>query len=228
MNWIQHLLKRRRVYDDLSQEIAQHLREKMDELVAGGMSRQEAEDTARREFGNMTLTEESGREVWRWPTGENFLMDVRYALRMLRQNPGFTCVAILTLALGIGANTAIFSVINAVLLRTLPVRDPQQLVVLTDPEEEGVWVGSSDGERIMLTEHEFEGLRDQNEVFSGVFAVRSELHAANTPEKATHWRWGARPKSAWSAEPTGLCLGLSLSRARRSVRRSTRASGRTQ
>jgi predicted permease len=179
MNWFRQLLTRRKLYDDLSQEIAQHLREKMDELVAGGMSRQEAEDTARREFGNMTLTEESGREVWRWPTGENFLMDVRYALRMLRQNPGFTCVAILTLALGIGANTAIFSVINAVLLRTLPVRDPQQLVVLTDPEEEGVWVGSSDGERIMLTEHEFEGLRDQNEVFSGVFATCSSLRTAN-------------------------------------------------
>jgi predicted permease len=179
MNFIQYLFKRRRVYDDLSQEIEQHLREKVDELVAGGMSRQEAQDTARREFGNMTLTEERGREVWRWATGENFLMDVRYALRMLRQNPGFTCVAILTLALGIGANTAIFSVINAVLLRTLPVRDPQQLVVLTDPEEEGVWVGSSDGERIMLTEHEFEGLRDQNEVFSGVFAACSSLRTAN-------------------------------------------------
>src|ERR1019366_8477749 len=100
---------------------------------------------------------------------ETLRQDLRFAIRALAKSPGFSAIAILTLALGIGANTALFSVINAVLLRTLPVRDPQQLVILTDPESEGMQNGTTSGERSMLTYHEFEGLRDQNQVFSGIF-----------------------------------------------------------
>ncbi|HLW97506.1 MAG TPA: ABC transporter permease [Candidatus Acidoferrales bacterium] len=100
----------------------------------------------------------------------DLLQDLRYAMRMMRKNPGFSAIAVLTLALGIGANTALFSVINAILLRTLPVQDPQQLVVLTDPEASGQQSGLQDGERRMLSYHEFEGLRDNNQIFSGIFA----------------------------------------------------------
>lgn len=103
--------------------------------------------------------------------------DLRFALRALAKNPGFSAIAILTLALGIGANTALFSVVNAVLLRSLPVRDPQQLVVVTDPESQGMWNGTSSGERSMITYHEFEGMRDQNTVFSNVMTFASQIYA---------------------------------------------------
>jgi hypothetical protein len=98
--------------------------------VAKGMSREEAALAARREFGNVTLLEERSREVWQWPSSESILVDVRYALRMLGKDPGFTAVAVLTLALGIGANTAIFQLLDAVRLRTLPVKNPQDLAVV--------------------------------------------------------------------------------------------------
>src|SRR6266404_399155 len=89
MNWVKRLFLRRRLYGDLSEEIREHLQEKSEELVAGGMSRKEAAYAARREFGNVTLVEEDSRTVWRWAAIEDFFTDVRFGARMLRKNPGF-------------------------------------------------------------------------------------------------------------------------------------------
>ena len=130
MHWLRQLFSRRRIYDDLAEEIQQHLDEKTEALIADGMSREEAGRTARREFGNVTRIEERGREAWQWPRLESIWADVKFAVRLFRKSPGFTCLCVLTIALGIGANAAIFSVVNDVLLQPLPFSDSGRLVLM--------------------------------------------------------------------------------------------------
>lgn len=105
--------------------------------------------------------------------------DLVYGARLLAKSPGFTAVAVLSLALGIGANTAIFTLIDTVLLKMLPVKDPNALVALTDPASAGVSIGTSTGDRDILSNREFEALRDRTQVFSGVLAAQSEMDKYN-------------------------------------------------
>ncbi len=128
MNVLRRLLDRRRLERDLAEEIRQHLDEKIDELVAGGMPREQAVHAAHREFGNDTLLEERGRDVWRWHLVEDAWADLRYAWRQWRRAPAFAIATLVTLALGIGANTFVFSVVNAVVLRPLPFPAADRLV----------------------------------------------------------------------------------------------------
>ncbi|WP_236657316.1 ABC transporter permease [Acidisarcina polymorpha] len=125
-----HYFSRKRRYDDISVSIQEHLDERVDELMEAGASRDEAERTARRDFGNVTLLGERSREVWQWQSLESLLTDLKHIGRRLRRSPGFAITVVLTLAIGIGANTAVFSVLNSVLLRALPYPEPQQLVSL--------------------------------------------------------------------------------------------------
>ncbi|MGC1783594.1 MAG: ABC transporter permease, partial [Acidobacteriaceae bacterium] len=159
MNWLRQLFSRRRRYGELSESIREHLDEKIADLIDRGMAREEAEHAARREFGNVTRIEERSREVWQWPTLEGVWADITFALRQFRRAPAFTIVCILTLALGIGTNTAVYSVIQAVLLRPLPYHDSDRLMLLTDrqdPQDGGILY------------KDFEAWQQRNHSFTGI------------------------------------------------------------
>jgi macrolide transport system ATP-binding/permease protein len=127
MRWLKQIVSHRRRYKELAESIREHLEEKIDSLMEDGFSREEATLIARREFGNVTLIEERSRDVWQWPGVESVWRDVRQAIRQLRHNPGFTVTVVLTLAFSIGANTAIFSIVNALLLKDLPYAHPDRI-----------------------------------------------------------------------------------------------------
>jgi len=161
---LQSLFRRERNAQRLDDEMQFHLEQQVAENIAAGMSREEARYAAMRVFGNPTALKEETRDAWGWMWLEQIAQDVRHGARMLRKSPGFTAVAILTLALGIGANTAIFTITNGLMLHTLPVRDPGELVELLhhypgDPEP-GFNGFSWDAYQI---------LRDRNHVLSDLF-----------------------------------------------------------
>src|SRR5438034_390397 len=121
------LVRRRQNDRDLEEEMRLHVELRAEEQMKTGVAPDDARSTAQQRFGNALLMKERSCDVWGWRWLETFLQDLRYGARMLRKSPAFTAVAILSLAIGIGANTAIFSVVNAILLKSMPVRNPEQL-----------------------------------------------------------------------------------------------------
>jgi putative ABC transport system permease protein len=147
---------------DLERELRSDLDLEEEEQRESGLSPEEARYAARRALGNATLIKEQTHEAWGWTRWERFLQDLQYALRQLRRSPGFAAAAILTLALGIGASTSIFSVADAVLLRPLPYPNPEQLV--------RVWEQMPNGHRPNLAESNFEDFLTQNNTFARLAA----------------------------------------------------------
>ena len=137
MNWFARIFHRRNLYSDLAEEIREHIEEKTEQFMREGMGREEATHAARRAFGNSTAIEQRGREAWQWPRLESLVADTKFALRQLRRSPGFAVTAVLTLALGIGANTAIFTLIDSIMLRPLPYPHQERLVRISGTDEQG-------------------------------------------------------------------------------------------
>src|SRR5215472_1008981 len=166
---VRGFLRGRRRDSEFDDEMQEHLRLLAESFGARGMSKEEAAAAARRQFGNLTLLREGRWELQTLPWIEALRHDVRYALRMLRKNPGFAGVAVLTLALGIGANTAIFQLIDALRLRAIPVKEPQRLMTVELADSTGIR-GSRSSSDPVITNPIWEKLRDHQDVFSGVLA----------------------------------------------------------
>ncbi|HXX24527.1 MAG TPA: ABC transporter permease [Terriglobia bacterium] len=166
---LRSLLDKSRVEQGLSEELRFHLEKLIEEKVSRGMTREEARYAALRELGGVEQIKEECRDMRRVNYIENFLQDVRYGLRQLRRNPGFATVALLSLALGIGANTAIFQLLDAVRLRMLPVENPQQLAEVHLTNRHGR-MGDFVNWHAMLTNAIWEEIRANHEPFSAVVA----------------------------------------------------------
>src|SRR5438477_4378105 len=205
---LRYWIKSARRSEALREEMELHLAEKAAELQADGMTPERARAEARRRFGNVGQKQEESREIWMTRFLSELGQDVRYGCRTMTANKVFSALAVLSLALGIGANTAIFSLMESILLRSLPVADPESLVVLnwrSRPPKDGdkasvhvvhglqgmFWPGTK-GALVtgIFPYRAFETLREENPVFSTLFgyfnghdctlAVRGQAMSAST------------------------------------------------
>jgi len=162
MKWMHNFLRRRREDRELDRELQSHLEEKAGEFMDSGVQEQEAYEKARREFGNVALLRQESRDAWGWVRLETLLQDLRYSVRMLRRNPGFAVVAVLSLAVGIGVNSTMFSLADAILLRPLSVAQPGTVVTVhshspSDPAGD-------------ISYRDYADFRDRSHTFTGLVA----------------------------------------------------------
>jgi len=166
---LRSLFRRSRIEDELDAELRYHLDQQARAFAAQGLSPADARHAALRAMGGVDQSKEACRDARRVAWIENLACDVRYAARVLRRSPGFTCVAILSLALGIGANTAIFQLLDAIRLRSLPVANPQELAEVRPAGGHG-GMGLTNGFNSEMTNPLWEEIRDRQDAFAGVFA----------------------------------------------------------
>jgi predicted permease len=162
---------------DLEEEIRLHLDLRRQQQISAGLSADEAHRAAHRRFGNTTRIREKSYMTWGWEWFESFVQDTAYGIRAMLRSPALTVVALVSLALGIGANTAIFSLLDAVMLRSLPVKDPKQLMLLGTAD----WNGISDGFAVteLYSYPFYRQMQKRNEVFSdtaAIFSMLNEVH----------------------------------------------------
>src|ERR1700692_955097 len=175
---------RRESRDNFAEELEGHLQMHTEDNVRKGMSAAEARREALMKLGGIEQTKELYHDRQTLPVLEIFMQDLRYGCRVLRKNPGFTAVAVLSLALGIGANTTIFTVVNAVLLHALPVRDLPRLVQM-DTVDSKTLVTQARSEKLGMSFPNFQDYRRDNQVFTDL--------AAFMPTAVT-WSGGAEPR----------------------------------
>jgi len=179
MGWLRRNRRDRDCERDWERELRAHLELEAAERQANGLSPEEAHYAAKRAFGNTTIISEETREMWGYQWFDRLLNDLLYGCRTLKNNPGFAAVAILTAALGIGANTSIFSIVNAVLLRPLPYPDAGRLVSPANMAKDnfmGLGVG----------DFQYAAWRDQAKIFDGVAAYNGRsftITGSGEPEK---------------------------------------------
>jgi predicted permease len=184
MKWLAEIGRRlkmlmyRRQFDaELEEEMRLHLEIRQQEHLDSGMNAEDARAAARRRFGNPTVLKENSHMAWGWEWLENLVQDANYGVRAMRRSPGITLVALLSLALGIGANTAIFSLMDALMLKSLPVREPGRLVLFGDGLDQGI----SDGfpNRWLYSYAFYREMQKKNQVFSDVaaaFSMTDRIH----------------------------------------------------
>jgi predicted permease len=160
---MQTLFRGGRAVQQLHDEVQFHLEQQIAENMAAGMTPEKARHAAMRTFGNLNLVQEDARRTWGWMWFEQFAQDLQFGARSLRKSPGFATVAILTLALGIGANTALFSVVNAVLLRPLPYPDADRLAI--------IWSGLGSVNRAVASTYELFEIRQRTKEFDQIGGI---------------------------------------------------------
>jgi predicted permease len=196
MNWL-HRILRRRLYDDLGEELRQHIEERTQQLMrTENLSRDEAEQAARCAFGNLTLVEQRSREIWQWPALESIAADFRFAIRQMRKSPGFFATVILLLGLGIGATSAVFSLVDTILLKPVPYPDSESLVLPWQVPPAGVNIGDFD--KFPWSPIQFHALEQETRTFRYLGAFQSadfNLTGNDAPEmlEGAQVSWGFFP-----------------------------------